>query len=119
MAKYLLLLHESATLSTRMGKTMSPEEIQGIIARYKTWAGGLAAAGKLAGSNKLQDGTGRVLKTSNGSVSVTDGPYVESKEVIGGYFLIEAASYEEAVQLSQGCPHLDFGVVEIREVEQV
>ncbi|MBI4907418.1 MAG: transcription initiation protein [Acidobacteria bacterium] len=117
MPKYMLLLHEPATLAERMGRELSPEQIQAMILRYKDWAGGLAAAGKLAGGDKLQDMTGRVLKSNAGSVHVTDGPYVESKEVIGGYFVLDAASYDEAVELSRGCPHLEFGAVEIREVE--
>ena len=49
--------------------------------------------------------------------TVTDGPYAESREVIGGLFIVEAASYEEVVELSKDCPHLDFGTVEIREVQ--
>ena len=117
MPKYMLLLHERATLASQMAETLSPEQIQAMIQRYKEWAGGLAAAGKLAGGDKLQDLTGRVLKRNGSGIQVTDGPYGESKEVIGGYFAINADNYEEAVELSKGCPHLDYGTVEIREVE--
>ncbi len=117
MPKYMLLLHEPATLAAEMAGQLSPEQIQSVIQRYREWAGGLAAAGKLAGGDKLQDMTGRVLKRAGGTTQVTDGPYAESKEVIGGYFVLEAADYAEAVELSKGCPHLDHGPVEIREVE--
>jgi hypothetical protein len=48
---------------------------------------------------------------------ITDGPYAEAREVIGGLFILEAADYEEAVALSRDCPHLDFGSIEIREIE--
>jgi hypothetical protein len=113
MPQYMLLLHESATLSPDISAT----EIQAIIQRYKDWSGALAAKGHMRGGNKLQDGTGRTVRSTNGSVSVSDGPYAESKELVGGYFLIEAASYDEAVALSKDCPHLDFGIIEVREIE--
>ena len=96
---------------------VTPAEMQAIIQKYKAWAGKLAAEGRLAGSNKLQDGTGRTLRSSNGTITVTDGPYTEGKEVIGGYFTISAANYDEAVSLCKGCPHVEYGIIEIREVE--
>ena len=52
-----------------------------------------------------------------GSARVTDGPYAEAREVIGGVFIVEAKNYDEVVELSKDCPHLDFGTIEIREVE--
>ena len=52
-----------------------------------------------------------------GTTKVTDGPYAEAREVIGGLFIIEANSYDEIVELSKDCPHLDFGSIEIREVD--
>ena len=74
-------------------------------------------AGVLTRGEKLQDGTGRVLRRSRGSISITDGPYTESKEVIGGLFAVEAENYQAAVGIARECPHLEYGVVEIREVE--
>jgi hypothetical protein len=50
-------------------------------------------------------------------VAVTDGPFTEGKEVMGGLFVIEAGSYDEAVAIADGCPHLDFGSIEVREIE--
>jgi hypothetical protein len=67
--------------------------------------------------HKLTDGEGRVLRGAVGSPKVTDGPYAEAREVIGGLFIVDAASYEEVVELSKDCPHLDFGTIEIREVQ--
>jgi hypothetical protein len=48
---------------------------------------------------------------------VSDGPFAEANEVMGGLFVIEAATYDEVVELCKDCPHLDFGSIEIREVE--
>jgi len=114
MENYLLLLHESA-----IPPDMSPEEMQAIVARYKAWGQRLAAAGRIAGSNKLEDGTGRVLRGKGGELRITDGPFAETKDVVAGYFLILADSYEDAVECSKDCPHLDFGTIEIRRVQVV
>ena len=57
------------------------------------------------------------MRGSAGSAKVTDGPYAEAREVIGGLFILEAASYDEVVSLCQDCPHLEFGTIEIREVQ--
>ena len=46
-----------------------------------------------------------------------DGPFPETKEIIGGYFVIEAVDYDEAVELAKSCPHIDFGRIEIRQVD--
>lgn len=117
MPEYILLLHEDPS----QYEALSPSDMQAVIEKYKNWSAALAAKGQLKGGHKLQDGTGRSLRR-NGSattVSITDGPYAESKEVIGGLFHITAASYDEAVEISRTCPHVEFGVVEIREIEVV
>jgi hypothetical protein len=93
---------------------ISAEEIQAIIGRYQEWSARMRGKGE-----KLRDGEGRVIVRKDGGVSVTDGPYAESREVLGGYFLIEAADYDAAVRLCQDSPHLDFGSIEIREVDVV
>ena len=113
MPKYMLLLHEDPAAFA----DVTPAEMQAIIEKYKAWAIKLATAGRLAGSSKLQDGTGRSIRKSGGRVVVTDGPYTEAKEVIGGYFMINAENYDEALELAGECPHVEYGVVEIREVE--
>jgi hypothetical protein len=114
MPKYLLLLHERPD---SLPADISPGEIQAIIQRYADWRTKVARAGKLVDGHKLRDGEGRVMRRGGGGLGVTDGPYAEAREVIGGLFVIEAASYDEAVALSEDCPHLDFGAIEIREVE--
>jgi hypothetical protein len=48
---------------------------------------------------------------------VTDGPYVETREVLGGFFHLVAESFDQAVELARDCPHLEYGTIEIREVE--
>ena len=71
----------------------------------------------MVGGSKLRDGEGRVLRLNGSKPLVTDGPYSESKEVIGGYYTIEADDYEHAIETAKECPHVDFGPIEIREIE--
>jgi hypothetical protein len=111
----MLLLHEAPT--TGPVPDLSPEDIQAVIARYKAWRQGLGA--RIQFGEKLKEEGGRALRREGaGKVRVLDGPYTEAKEILGGFFLLEAGSYEEAVRLSESCPHLDFGWIQVREVEE-
>lgn len=107
MPQFVLMLRD-----TGFPADISPEEIQSIIERYGAWMEKVRATGQ-----KLHDGEGRVVVRKDGGVSVTDGPYVESKEVIGGYFVVEADDYDAAARVVEDCPHLDFGSIEIRRIE--
>ena len=113
MPRYLLLLHDTGT----MPEGIAPQEIQAIIQRYMTWRKKVEGAGHAVLGHKLRDGEGRVLRSTDGRVSVTDGPYAEAREVVGGLFIIDAANYAEVEALCQDCPHLAFGAIEIREIQ--
>jgi hypothetical protein len=112
MAKYVFLLRDSGSLDG-----MSPEEMQKVLLRYRDWADKVQGRGKLSGGQKLRNGEGRVLKRSGSKLSVTDGPFTEAKEILGGFFVVDANSYDEALSIANDCPHLDFGSIEVREVE--
>jgi hypothetical protein len=92
----------------------SPEEMQAITKRWMNWVGSIAAQNKLADrGNRLKD-AGKVVRPKN---VITDGPYTEIKESIGGYIMVKAEKIEEATELAKGCPILSFGGnVEVREV---
>jgi hypothetical protein len=110
---YLLLLHQPHT-----GPGPTPEELQEIMARFGRWMDGLSEKGIVAGTNGLEP-TGKVLREPGGAL-VTDGPYAETKEIVGGYILINAANLEEAVEIARGCPGLDFRLaVEVRPVKVI
>ncbi|HUJ15027.1 MAG TPA: YciI family protein [Thermoanaerobaculia bacterium] len=113
MAKYVLMLRDDGVWPK---PGMSPEEMQNTLMRYRTWADKLRDRGKGASGHKLTGG-GRVVKRNSSKVAVTDGPFSEAKEVIGGLFVIEAKDYDEALSLANDCPHLDFGSIEVREIE--
>lgn len=114
MADYLLLLHAAPGFPS-----FSPAELQTVIERYAAWSRGLSASGRLVGGHKLRDREGRVLKKQSNQTTVTDGPYAELKEVVGGYFHITAEHYDEAVTIARDCPHLDYGgTIEVRAIER-
>ena len=80
----------------------------------------LVRQNKMRGGEKLTNDGGRRLRIQSGKVSVTDGPYSEAAEVLGGYFAIEAADYDEAVALAHTCPHLTGDQwIEVRQIDAV
>ncbi|MEO5645504.1 MAG: YciI family protein [Bacteroidia bacterium] len=92
----------------------SPEQMQTMMKPWQDWMGSIAAQNKLVTPGNRLENDGAVLKASN---IITNGPYVETKESVGGYTIIKAASIEEAIELSKGCPILqDGGNVEVRAI---
>src|SRR5215475_4059772 len=100
MSKFLLLLHQDPSGMQRI----SPEEMQKAIEKYMAWT----KKPFTVDSKRLAEDAGRVLHPEGGHARVTDGPYSEAKEVLGGYYTIEAADYDEAVALAKTHPHLEY-----------
>jgi hypothetical protein len=114
MANYMLLLYDDPSRWKKLG----PQEMQAVIAKYMAWGDSMRKKGGVG--NKLADDYGKVLRSTGGKPRVTDGPYSETKEVLGGYFQIEAASYDDAVKLAMTCPHMEYGgTVEVRVIENL
>lgn len=91
----------------------SPEQMQQMVKQWNDWIGGIAAQDKFVATNAL--GYEGQTVSSNGVVS--DGPYAEVKEIVGGYIIVKAENLDVAVKLSEGCPTLAIGgTVEIRDV---
>jgi len=96
-------------------KGLSPEEMQQVAAHWMDWFKGLLANGKAVGGNPLE-GEGKLVSGKHGRV-VADGPFAESKEAVGGYFLLKVSTMEEALEIARQCPGLPHGaVVEVRPV---
>jgi hypothetical protein len=94
----------------------SPEEMQATAKKWQDWIGSIAAQNKLVETGKRLSFEGKVVRANH---VVTDGPYTEIKEAMGGYMFIKAESLDEAIELAQGCPILTMGGnVEIRETVQ-
>jgi hypothetical protein len=91
----------------------SPEQMQQMVKQWQDWIGGIAAQGKFVATNAL--GFEGQTVSMNGVVS--DGPYAELKEIVGGYIIVKADNLADAVNLSVGCPTLaSGGKVEVRNV---
>jgi hypothetical protein len=110
--QYLLLFR-----GTGWDQELSPEEIQDVMGRWTAWFEHLSGQGKLKSGLPLYH-EGKVVSGKNGR-SVADGPFAESKEAIGGFFLVQADDLDEALRIAKQCPGLDYGVsVEVRPVAE-
>lgn len=99
-------------------RDLSADQLQRQIERYMRWIEKLRSEGQFVAGEPLAE-TGKVLSGKNGS-TVTDGPFAESKEEVGGYFIIRARDLDSAVELSKGCPiFANNGTVEVRPIQQV
>jgi hypothetical protein len=93
------------------------EEGKAIMKKWMDWLGGIGAQGKLADQGNVLGSAGKVVKSGN---MVTDGPYTEIKELIGGYSVVKTETIEEAAEIAKGCPILDDGGnVEVREINKM
>jgi hypothetical protein len=96
---------------------LSPEGRQQLTQQWNDWYDGLAAQGKVQHGTPLQP-QGRVVSGAKGEL-VTDGPYAEGKEVIGGFFWLTVADLDEATAIAKRCPSLPLGLsVEVRAVAE-
>ncbi|HEY2513006.1 MAG TPA: YciI family protein [Polyangiaceae bacterium] len=115
MAKYMLLLG-GADLDKRTG---NPAVAPVIFQQFSAWVASLREGGHFVGTHKLNDHTGARLTVRGGQV--VEGPFMETKEAVGGAMIIEAASLEQATALARNCPTLGLqkGFVEIRLIDEV
>ncbi len=98
-------------------KGLSPEEMQTVASRWMAWFSGLKDQGKVTAGSPLE-AQGKLVSGKNGRV-VADGPFAESKEAVGGYFLLQVKSMDEALAIAKECPGLAYGaVVEVRPVAE-
>jgi hypothetical protein len=98
-------------------RDLRPEQIQQLLGRFGQWMAQMQQRGQLKGAGRLED-DGRRLSRKQGQI-VVDGPYVEAKEAVGGYFVISAPDLAQAVEIGKACPILDNeGTVEVRQIQQ-
>ena|SRR5260221_10580162 len=109
MSQFLLLLHGDPARF----KDRSPEEMQKALEKYMAWS----KKPFTLDAKRLGNDPGKVIRHANGKPRTTDGPYSETKEVLGGFYLIEAADYDEAVQRALDHPQLEYGgTLEVRKL---
>ncbi len=111
MQEFLLIFRRDHTANE---PTMSPDQLQAMMKPWQDWIGSIAAQNKLVTAGNRLTSEGNVVKPNN---VITDGPYVEVKEAVGGYTIIKADTLEEATSISKGCPILMVGgSVEVRTI---
>jgi hypothetical protein len=95
---------------------LSPSELQQHLAKWNAWTNALLEAGRQVGAHPLEyPASGKTIRGRERMV--TDGPYAESKDLVSGTVVVEAASLEEAAELARGCPIFELdGSVEVRPV---
>ena len=114
--QYLLLIYgnESAMLS-------APKEASSqMLGAYTAYSEAMKKAGVLAGANRLRPtGDATTVRAPNGKKSVLNGPFAETKEQLGGYYLIEAPDLDAALSWAARCPGAAYGSIEVRPVWQM
>jgi hypothetical protein len=106
---YMLLFR-----GTELRKSLSPEEMQRVSEKWMAWFRHLTEEGKAVAGSPLER-EGKIVSGKDRIVS--DGPFAESKEAIGGYFLLDVATMDEALAIARECPGLPYGIrVEVRPV---
>ena len=111
-SEYLLLFRGS-----NWDKGLSPEQLQKTVDQFMAWFERLKQQGKVTAGQPLERG-GKIVSGKNGR-TVADGPFAESKEAIGGYFLLQVEDLDEAVAIAKQCPVLEYGsTVEVRPVAE-
>ncbi len=111
--QYLLLIYrnEAAVLSA------SKEQAIQMTAAYAAYTEAMKKAGAYVGGNRLQaTSTATTVRAPNGKTSVLDGPYAETKEQLGGYYLIEAPDIDAALSWASRCPGAAHGAIEVRPI---
>jgi hypothetical protein len=110
---YMLLMVEP--VNQRMQR--SEAEGQAVYASMLRWGDSLKARGLLLASESLQSQSGAArVQVRSGRAQVVDGPFVEAKEMVGGFFLVDCATREQAIALAEECPAAEWCTVEVRAV---
>jgi len=111
--KYLCLIYENE----KSWENLPPAESDTIMNEYFTFTADIQKNGKLVAGEALQPTvTATTVRVRNGKVSTTDGPFAETKEQLGGFYLIEAKDLNDAIQLAAKIPSARLGAVEVRPV---
>jgi hypothetical protein len=113
MPKFMLILHHAPDTFRKL----SPDELERKMETYQAWSQKIRSSGQLVSSEKLGEEGGKILNRQKGRLSVMDGPFSEAKEVVGGFMILRAASYDEAIELVRDCPFFDDGRIDLRQTD--
>jgi hypothetical protein len=111
--KYLCLIYDDEKLWQKFSKEVQDQ----YMGEYMAFSESVEKSGQLVGSYQLQPvHTATTVRSRNGKVSTTDGPFAETKEQLGGYYLIEAKDLNDAIQVASRIPSAKIGSIEVRPV---
>jgi hypothetical protein len=111
--RYLCLIYENE----KNWATMPKDQSDKVMAEYGAFTQGIKDSGHYLGGNALQPTpSATTLRVRNGKVSTTDGPFAETKEQLGGYYLIDAKDLNDAIQVASRIPSAKFGSIEVRPI---
>jgi hypothetical protein len=109
--QYMLMLYVDEAGFTQL----TPDQQQHGVAAYTAYTEALTKAGVLVSSNRLQpSAAATTLRLANGKSQVLDGPYADTKEQVGGYYLIDVPDLDAALSWAARCPTVTHGIVELR-----
>jgi hypothetical protein len=109
--QYMLLIYQDES------RQPGAEEMQKVLGEYMTFTQEIVKAGKFKAGDRLQPAaTATTVRVRDGKTLTIDGPYAETKEQLGGYYLVEAANLDEAVVIAARIPGARFGSIEVRPV---
>ena len=112
--KYLCLIYDDQS----RWATMSKDEAEAIMGEYFAFTDGIRKSGHyLAGESLQPTQTATTVRVRNGKISTTDGPFAETKEQLGGFYMIEAKDLNDAIQVASRIPSARLGSIEVRPVE--
>jgi hypothetical protein len=113
--KYLCLIYDEE----KKWQTMSREDGEALMQEYFTFTKDIQQSGHYLGGNDLQPvKSATTVRVRNGRMSTTDGPFAETKEQLGGYYLIEAKDLNEAIQVAARIPSSKLGSIEVRPIQE-
>ena len=113
--KYLCLIYEDEKQLAAMSKA----ESEALIGEYFAFSGEIQKSGRYLGGNALQPvATATTVRVRNGTVLTTDGPFAETKEQLGGFFLIEARNLDDAIHVASRIPGARLGSIEVRPIRE-
>lgn len=111
--KYLCLIYDNEQEWQKFPKDVQ----QKYMGEYREFTESIQKTGQYIGGNQLAPThTGTVVRTRNGKLSTTDGPYAETKEQLGGYYLIDAKDLNDAIKVASRIPSARFGAIEVRPI---
>lgn len=114
--KYLCLIYADEAVAT----TMSKAELGALYAEYGAFTESIKQSGQYLGGNPLQPvASATTVRVRDGKTSATDGPFAETKEQLGGYYLIEARDLNDAIQVAARIPSARHGSIEVRPIQSM